>query len=160
MSCNGKQKYGTISTCTQKEGGVGRFSPKLGMGELVAGEETWLKQKLREERRSARWLARQIGYSYTQTHRFVTGEQPPSMRACRKLAAVFGMTEQEVMREVGRLSPLPDDYDKAQEQELKEILQELRYSDRKTLIEFAQFLLGRDEDNDGEDVEDEGDEGD
>ena len=67
------------------------------------------------------------------------------------------MTEQDVMRQVGRLSPLPDDYDKAQEQELKEILQELGYSDRKALIKFAQFLLGRDEGNDEENGGDEGD---
>ena len=81
------------------------------------------------------------------------------MRACRKIAAAFravgkDVTEQDVMRNVGRLSPLPDDYDKAQERELVEVLQELRYSDRKTLIEFAQFLLGRE----GGDIE--GDEGD
>jgi len=67
------------------------------------------------------------------------------------------MTEQDVMRQVGRLSPLPDDYDKAQEQELKEILQELRYSDRKALVKFAQFLLGRDVDDDGGNGGEEGD---
>ena len=125
---------------------------------MAEDERTWLWRKVYEDKKwTGRRFAQEIGYSYSQAHRFLTGEQPPSGRACRKIAAVLGMTEQDVMREVGRLSPLPDDYDKAQEQELKEILQELRYSDRKQLIEFAQFLLGRDVNNDGENGGDEGD---
>jgi len=119
---------------------------------------TWLKQEIDRRGWTGHKFAERIGYSNSQTHRFLTGEQPPSIRACRKIAAAFGdMTEQDVMRQVGRLSPLPDDYDKAQEQELKEILQELGYSDRKALIKFAQFLLGRDDDNDEENGGDEGD---
>jgi len=120
-------------------------------------KKTWLKQEIDRRGWKGREFARRIGYSYSQAHRFLTGEQPPSLRACRKIAAAFGdMTEQEVMREVGRLSPLPDDYDKAQEDELIEVLQELGYSDRKTLILFAQFLLSRDDD-DGENGGDERD---
>ena len=118
---------------------------------MTEDERTWLKRQVDEKGWKGRQFARLIGYSYSQTHRFLTGEQPPSGRACRKIAALFGMTEQEVMREMGRLSPLPDDYDEAQEQELKEILQELGYPDRKTLIEFAQFLLGREGGDGGED---------
>ena len=119
---------------------------------------TWLKQEVKRRGWTGHKFAELIGYSNSQTHRFLTGEQPPSIRACRKIAAAFGdMTEQDVMRQVGRLSPLPDDYNKAQEQELKEILQELGYSDRKALIKFAQFLLGRDDDNDEENGGDEGD---
>ena len=118
---------------------------------------TWLKQEVKRRGWTGHKFAERIGYSNSQTHRFLTGEQPPSIRACRKIAAVFGdMTEQDVMRNVGRLSPLPDDYNKAQEQELKEILQELRYSDRKALVKFAQFLLGRDEGDDEGDERDEG----
>jgi len=125
---------------------------------MVEGR-TWLDKERKRQGWSGHEFARRIGYSPSQTHRFLTGEQPPSMRACRKIAAAFravgkDVTEQDVMRNVGRLSPLPDDYDKAQERELVEVLQELRYSDRKTLIEFAQFLLGRE----GGDIE--GDEGD
>ena len=121
--------------------------------------KTWLKQEIERLGWTGHEFARRIGYSNSQAHRFVTGEQPPSMRACRRIAAAFRevgreVTEQDVMRQVGRLSPLPSDYDKAQERELVEVLQELGYSDRKTLIEFAQFLLGREG---GEDVEDEGD---
>ena len=118
---------------------------------------TWLKQEVKRRGWTGHKFAELIGYSNSQTHRFLTGEQPPSIRACRKIAAAFGdMTEQDVMRQVGRLSPLPPDYDEAQEQELKEILQELRYSDRKALVKFAQFLLGRDEGDDEGDERDEG----
>jgi len=110
---------------------------------------TWLKQEVKRRGWTGHKFAERIGYSNSQTHRFLTGEQPPSIRACRKIAAAFGdMTEQDVMRQVGRLSPLPDDYDKAQEHELVELLQDLPYSDRKALVKFAQFLVSRDVDDD------------
>ena len=119
----------------------------------MSNEETWIAQKLRErekagQKMSGREFARQIGCSPTHAHKLITGEQRPSSKLCRRIAAVFGVTEQEVMRQVGHLSDLPKDYNKAQEQELKEILQGLPYSKRKTLIEFAQFLFRRKVDND------------
>ena len=104
---------------------------------------------------NGRRFADEIGCSPTHAHRLITGTRP-SDRLCGEIARVFGMTKSEVMRKAGKLDPLPDDYDKAQEQELKEILQALPYSSRKTLIEFAQFLFRRKVDSD----ENEGDEGD
>ena len=119
---------------------------------MTEDKRTWLKREIERRGWTGHEFARRIGYSNSQAHRFLIGEQPPSHRACRKIAAALGdVTEQEVMRHVGRLSPLPSDYDKAQERELVEVLQELRYPDRKTLIEFAQFLLGREGGDDGED---------
>ena len=141
---------------------MGQFGPKLGMGELMAEEKTWLWRIVYEDKKwSGRRFAQEIGYSYSQAHRFLTGEQPPSGEACKRIAAVLGggITEEDVMREAGRLSPLPPDYDKAQEKKLVELLQGLSYPDRKQLVEFAQFLLGRDVGNDGENGGDEGDEG-
>jgi len=115
-------------------------------GESV--EETWIKQELRKWRMTGRRFAREIGCSPTHAHRLIVGEAQPSDKLCGEIARVFGMTKSEVMRKAGRLDPLPDDYDKAQEQELKEILQGLPYSKRKTLIEFAQFLFRRRENED------------
>jgi plasmid maintenance system antidote protein VapI len=120
-------------------------------------KKTWLKQEIDRRGWKGREFARQIGRSPTHAHRLITGAERPSPKLCREIARVFGVTEQEVMRRVGHLSDLPDDYDKAQEQELIEIFQGLSYSDRKMLIEFAQFLFSRDVDDDEENGEDEGD---
>ena len=122
----------------------------------MSNEETWIAQELTKRGMTGRKFARQIGCSPTHAHRLITGVERPSTKLCRRIAAVFGVTEQEVMRQTGRLSPLPDDYDKAQEHELVETLQALSYSDRKTLVKFAQFLFrrgGNSEEN-GEDEED------
>jgi len=118
-------------------------------------EETWIKQELIKRGWTGRKFARQIGCSATHAHRLITGKKP-SNRLCGEIARVFGITKDEVLRQVGRRDPLPDDYDEAQEQRLKEILRELSYPDRKTLIEFAQFLFRRSGDNDenGEGEED------
>jgi len=126
---------------------------------MAEDKRTWLKRQVDGKGWKGRQFARLIGYSYSQTHRFLTGEQPPSGEACKRIAVVLGggITEEDVMREAGRLSPLPPDYDKAQEKKLKELLRALSYSDRKQLIEFAQFLLGRDVNDGGENGGDVGD---
>jgi len=111
-------------------------------------EETWIKQELTKWRMTGREFARQIGCSPTHAHRLIVGAAQPSDKLCGEIARVFGMTKPEVMRRAGRLDQLPDDYDVQQEQELKEILQGLPYSKRKTLIEFAQFLFRRGGDGD------------
>jgi len=114
----------------------------------VEKKETWLAQKLREEKRPQRWLASEIGCSPSHAHRLTTGQEKPSPKLCREIARVFKMTEQEVMRQVGHLTDLPDNYDKAREHELRDIMRGLSYSNRKTLIEFAQFLFRRGGDDD------------
>jgi plasmid maintenance system antidote protein VapI len=120
-------------------------------------KETWLKQEIDRRGWKGREFARQIGRSPSHAHRLITGTEKPSVDLAREIARVFGVTHQEVLRKTGKLDPLPDDYDKAQEQELMEIFQGLSYSDRKMLIEFAQFLFSRDVDDDEENGEDEGD---
>ena len=119
-------------------------------------EETWIKQELGKRRMTGRRFAREIGCSPTHAHRLITGAERPSPKLCREIAHVFGVTEQEVMRQVGHLSDLPKDYDKQEERELTDIMRGLSYSKRKTLIEFAQFLFKRSGDNDenGEGEED------
>ena len=104
--------------------------------------ETWLKRELRTRDVSGHWLARQIGYSNSQTHRYIKGEQPPTFKACQRIASALGMEEQEVMRRVGRLSPLPEDYDAQQEQRLVEMFQMLETIERSQLLKFAEFLVG------------------
>ena len=114
-------------------------------------EETWIKQELTKRRMTGRRFADEIGCSPTHAHRLIVGDAQPSEKLCPKIAHLFGMTEQEVLRRAGKLRQLPNDYDKAQEQELKEIMQGLPYSKRKTLIEFAQFLFRRKAEEDNED---------
>jgi transcriptional regulator with XRE-family HTH domain len=114
----------------------------------MSNEETWIKRELTKRGMTGRRFADAIGCSPTHASRLIAGVDRPSVKLCRRIAAVFRVTEQEVMRQTGRLSPLPDDYDKAQEQELKEIMQGLPYSSRKTLVEFAQFLFRRRENED------------
>ena len=104
-------------------------------------DETWLKRELRTRDVSGHWLARQIGYSNSQTHRYITGEQPPTYKACQRIAVALGMEEQEVMRQVGRLSPLPEDYNAQQEQRLVEMFQTLKSIEREQLLRFAEFLV-------------------
>ena len=119
-------------------------------------EETWIAQEIKKRRMTGRRFAREIGCSATHAHRLIVGTERPSPKLCREIARVFGVTEQEVMRRVGHLSDLPDDYDKQEERELIDIMRGLSYSKRKTLIEFAQFLFKRSGDNDenGEGEED------
>ena len=104
--------------------------------------ETWLKRELQARDVSGHWLARQIGYSNSQTHRYIKGEQPPTFKACQRIAAALGIDEQEVMRRVGRLSPLPEDYNAQQEQRLVEMFQTLETTERSQLLKFAEFLVG------------------
>ena len=85
-------------------------------------EETWIKRELTKRRMTGREFARQIGCSPTHAHRLIAGEVQPSEKLCPKIARVFGMTEQEVLRRAGKLSQLPNDYDVQQEQELKEFV--------------------------------------
>jgi transcriptional regulator with XRE-family HTH domain len=102
--------------------------------------DTWLAQELRKRRMSQRQLAQAIGCSPSHAHRLVTGQEKPSPKLCREIARVFEVTEQEVMRRVGHLSPLPDGYSELDEQRLAELYRALGQSERNQLMRFAEFL--------------------
>jgi transcriptional regulator with XRE-family HTH domain len=111
---------------------------------------TWLREEIDRRGWSAREFGRRIGVSKSHTSRLVRGDIPPSDKLCPNIAKALGINPQEVMRRAGKLPPLPDDYDKRQEQELCETLQCLSYADRVCLIRFAKFLLVTDQSDDGD----------
>ena len=112
------------------------------MGENGENGETWLRREMRARgKMSGRWLAKQIGLSHSQTYRLINGEQPPTVATCHKLAKLFGMDEQEVMRLSGRLSPLDADYDERLERRLVALYQSLDGDGRGLVVRFAAFLV-------------------
>ena len=113
------------------------------MGETTGEtQETWLRREMRARgKMSGRWLAKQIGLSHSQTYRLINGEQPPTVATCHKLAKLFKMDEQEVMRLSGKLSPLDADYDERQERRLVALYQSLDGDGRGMVVRFAAFLV-------------------
>lgn len=113
----------------------------------MENEETWIAKELRRQeeagkKMSGREFARQTGCSPTHAHKLITGAQRPSPKLCRRIARVFGVTEQEVMRQAGHLSPLPDGYSELDEQRLVELYRSLSHDGRNQLMRFAEFLRG------------------
>ena len=105
-------------------------------------QETWLRREMRVRgKMSGRWLAQQIGLSHAQTYRLINGEQPPTVATCHKLAEVFSMEPQEVMRLSGRLPALAADYDERQERRLVALYQSLERDGREMVVRFAAFLV-------------------
>ena len=105
-------------------------------------QETWLRREMRARgKMSGRWLAQQIGLSHSQTYRLINGEQPPTVATCHKLAKLFGMDAQEVMRLSGRLPALAADYDERQERRLVALYQSLGRDGREMVVRFAAFLV-------------------
>jgi len=113
------------------------------MGETTGENgETWLRREMRARgKMSGRWLAQQIGLSHAQTYRLINGEQPPTVATCHKLAEVFSMEPQEVMRLSGRLPALAADYDERQERRLVALYQALDGAGRGMVVRFAAFLV-------------------
>jgi len=112
------------------------------MGENGENGETWLRREMRARgKMSGRWLAGQIGLSHAQTYRLINGEQDPTVATCHKLAKLFGMDAQEVMRLSNRLPELPADYDERQERRLVALYQSLERDGREMVVRFAAFLV-------------------
>lgn len=103
--------------------------------------DTWIWRELDERGWSARYLGRQLVISWTHAARLANEEQPLTTEMCKRLAAVFKMTEEDVMRLAGHLSPLPDGYDKLDEQRLVELYRALALEGRSQLMRFAEFLV-------------------
>ena len=110
--------------------------------------ETWLRRELGA--RSGLWLAQQIGLSHAQTYRLINGEQPPTVATCHKLAKLFGMDAQEVMRLSGKLPTLDADYDERQERRLVALYQSLDGAGREMVVRFAAFLVAEEGEGEGE----------
>ena len=60
---------------------------------------------------------------------------------CKRVAVVLEMTEEDVMRKAGHLSPLPDGYSALDEQRLVELYRALDLGGRNQLTRFAEFLV-------------------
>ena len=103
--------------------------------------DLWIWRELDERGWSARYLGRQLEVSYTHAARLANEEQPLTTEMCKRLATVFEMTEEDVMRKAGHLSPLPDGYDRLDEQRLVELYRALDLEDRGQLLRFAEFLV-------------------
>jgi plasmid maintenance system antidote protein VapI len=82
-----------------------------------------------------------LGISYTHAARLANEEQPLTTEMCKRIAVVFEMTEEDVMRLAGHLSPLPDGYDRLDEQRLVELYRALDLEGRGQLTRFAEFLV-------------------
>ena len=115
----------------------------------VNDDRTWLERELFRRRWSVRQLARELapyrtdsGEPYSAQHiaRVVKGEARPSTKLCREMARLFGMTEAEVLRHAGHMSPLPDDLEEAEGASLLELFQQLTVNERIQVLEFARFL--------------------
>jgi len=117
------------------------------MGETTGEtQETWLRREMRARgKMSGRWLAKQIGLSHSQTYRLINGDQPPTVATCHKLAKLFGMDAQEVMRLSGKLPTLDADYDERQERRLVALFQSLDGDGRGMVVRFAAFLVAEGE---------------
>ena len=103
--------------------------------------DLWIWRELDERGWSARYLGRQLEVSYTHAARLANEEQPLTTEMCKRLASVFEMTEEDVMRKAGHLSPLPDGYDRLDEQRLVELYRALSLGERGQLMRFAEFLV-------------------
>ena len=105
--------------------------------------DTWIWRELDKPERgwSARHLGRLLGISYTHAARLANEEQPLTTEMCKRVAVVFGMTEVDVLRQAGHLSPLPDGYDRLDEQRLVELYRALNLGERNQLMRFAEFLV-------------------
>lgn len=68
---------------------------------------TWLNDKIRERNWSIRRFGREIGVSATHAARLVNGTVPPSVELCKRIARVFKMRVDDVVREVGLLPSEP-----------------------------------------------------
>jgi len=133
LSLNGQQRARELV-----EGIMGEETGKNG--------ETWLRREMRARgKMSGRWLAKQIGLSHSQTYRLINGDQPPTVATCHKLAKLFGMDAQEVMRLSGKLPTLDADYDERQERRLVALFQSLDGDGRGMVVRFAAFLVAEGE---------------
>ena len=102
--------------------------------------DTWLRRELKQRGWSARYFGRLIEVSYTHAARLVNEEQPLTTEMCRKVAEVLDWTEEDVMRQAGHLSALPNGYSELDEQRLVELYRALSLSERDQLMKFAEFL--------------------
>lgn len=105
-------------------------------------KNTWLWRELKRKDRdwSARQFGRKLGVSPTHAARLVNEEQPLTTEMCKKVANVLEMTEEDVLRLAGHLSPLPDGYSELDEQRLVELFRALGLDGRDQLLRFAEFL--------------------
>ena len=103
--------------------------------------DTWIWRELDRRNWSARYLGRQLSVSYTHAARLANEEQPLTPDMCKRLAVIFEMTEGDVLRRAGHLSPLPDGYSALDEQRLVELYRALDLENRGQLTRFAEFLV-------------------
>ena len=107
-------------------------------------EPFWLERKLRNRKRplSIRKFGQLIGCSPAHAQYLATGSKGPGPELARRMADVLEVTEQEVLRAYGKLSPLPDDWDEQQERRLVELWRGLEREARAQVVQFARFLAG------------------
>ena len=110
-------------------------------------DRTWLKRMLDERELSERNFAQLVGCSAAHMNYMTRGKKAPgaelALRMANELSKLKGkVTEQEVLRAFGKLSPLPEEYDEREEERLLELYRALGQCARLQLVQFAVFLAG------------------
>lgn len=101
----------------------------------------WLEKELKERRYSQGQLAESIGVSQPFISRLLKGEKKPSADFCVRLAEVFELTPEHVMRIAGILPPALGD--NATLQELMDIARQLPPEAQQELLDYARFKFRR-----------------
>ena len=59
------------------------------MTSLIGDRVNKLKEKIKEQGRTQRWISRQVGVSEITISRYASGKQHPSYKTAQKIAAVL-----------------------------------------------------------------------
>ena len=115
--------------------------------EPAAEEPFWLKRELDARGWSERRFGRLIGCTAAHANYLARGEKGPGPELARRMAEELSrqggtVTEQQVLRAYGKLSPLPDGWDEKQERRLVEAWRGLDAPERAQAVEFVRFLGG------------------
>jgi len=110
-------------------------------------DRTWLKRELDKRHLSERKFARLVGCSAAHMNYMARGDKRPGAELALRMADELTrsgekVTEQDLLREFGKLSPLPEEYDEREEERLLELYRALGQCGRVQLVQFAVFLAG------------------
>lgn len=99
----------------------------------------WLAQELNRRKWSQRELARQAEVSQTFISQVLSGDAPPSVNFCHKIAQALNTPPETVLRLAGIL-PAPTSEDSTL-QELIDLARSLPPAERQQALDFIRFLL-------------------
>ena len=66
------------------------------MTTLIGDRVNKLKEKIREQGRTQRWISKQVGITETTLSRYASGKQNPSYKTAQKIAAVLSCKPDDI----------------------------------------------------------------